>query len=226
MSCSTSLRASPRPTMMPDLVNTVGSSSLARCSRRSECEVARARPDRQIERRHGLEIVVEDVGPRLDDDVKRAVLAQEVRRQHLDRGSGRGGADGADHRGEMRRAAVRQIVAIDRGDDDMLETQLGDGVGDPLRLVRVESAGQPGLDVAEGAGARAGVAHDHHGGVLLRPALADIGAAGLLADGDEAVLAHDLARSRDSRRTPAPSPGSSPACAARPCRADAPFPDA
>ena len=50
--------------------------------------------------------------------------------------------------------------------------------------------GWPVRDVAEGAGAGAGVAHDHHGGVALRPALADVGAGGFLADRDEAVGAH------------------------------------
>ena len=49
-------------------------------------EVARAGPDREIERRHGLEIVVEHVGPRRHHGLGGAVLAQEVRRQHLDGG--------------------------------------------------------------------------------------------------------------------------------------------
>ena len=52
-------------------------------------EVARARADRRIEPRHGLEIVVEDVGPRRDHGLDRALLAQEVGRQHLDRRAGR-----------------------------------------------------------------------------------------------------------------------------------------
>ena len=65
---------------------------------------------------------------------------------------------------------------------------------DVVRLVRVERAGQSGAHVAEGAGARAGVAHDHEGGVRLGPAFADVGAAGFLAHGVQAVLAHDGAR--------------------------------
>ena len=91
----------------------------------------------------------------------------------------------------MLRAAVGEIVAVDRGDDDVGEPEFRRGFANMRRLVRIERAGQPGLDVAEGAGARAGVAHDHEGGVLLLPALADIGAAGLLADGMQAVGAHD-----------------------------------
>ena len=75
----------------------------------------------------------------------------------------------------------------------MGEAELLDRIGDVLGLVRVERARHAGVDVAEGAGAGAGVAHDHEGGVLLLPALADIGAARFLADRDELVLAHDRA---------------------------------
>ena len=38
MSWSTSFRSSPSPTMMPDLVNIVGSSSFTCCSSRSEAK--------------------------------------------------------------------------------------------------------------------------------------------------------------------------------------------
>jgi hypothetical protein len=65
------------------------------------------------------------------------------------------------------------------------------GFGDMLRFGRVERTGQPGLDVAEGAGPCAGVAHDHEGGVFLFPTLADIWAAGLLAHRVQIVIAHD-----------------------------------
>ena len=109
---------------------------MTRCSSRIECEIARARPHRQVVRRHGFEIVVEDVGPRRDDDLRGAVLAQEIRRQHFDRGRRAARADGADHRGEMRGAAVGEIVAVDRGDDDMGEAELCGGLGDVRRARR------------------------------------------------------------------------------------------
>src|ERR1700675_3663934 len=72
----------------------------------------------------------------------------------------------------------------------MAQSEFGDGIGDAGWLIGVERSGRAGGYVAERAGARAGVAHDHHGGVTLRPALADVGAGGFLADGGEAVLAH------------------------------------
>ncbi len=94
----------------------------------------------------------------------------------------------------MRSAAVVEIVAIDRRDHDMGKAELRHGLRDVLGFVRIEPARQAGLHVAERTGARAGVAHDHEGGVRLVPALADIGAAGFLADRVQAVLADDVAR--------------------------------
>ncbi len=146
-------------------------------------EIARARPHREVERGHGFQIMVEHVGLGFDHFFERAVLAQEIGGEHLDGGLRTAGADGAHGVGKMRSAAVGEIVAVDAGDDDMREAELGGRLRHVFRLGRVERARQPGLHIAEGAGARAGVAHDHEGGVLLLPALADVGAAGLLTHG-------------------------------------------
>ncbi len=185
---------------MPDLVNIVGRELLHPLQQPQRMEVARTGADPEIERGHRLEVVVVDVGRGLDDRLQRAVLAQEVRGQHLDGGLRRQRADGADGGREMRAAAVGKIVAVDRRDDDVIEPQLGHRLRHVLGLRRIERARQPGLDVAEGAGTRAGVAHDHHGGVAAGPALGDVGAARLLAHGDEAVLAQDCARLVELRR--------------------------
>jgi len=82
-------------------------------------EVARARPHREIERRHRFEIVVEHVGFRRDDDLDRAVLAQEIGREDFDRRVGSVPANGGDGVGEMLRAAVGEIVTVDRGNDNV-----------------------------------------------------------------------------------------------------------
>ena len=94
----------------------------------------------------------------------------------------------------MRGAAVGKVVAIDRGDDHMFQSQLGHRFGDLDRFIGVERTGQAGAHVAESAGTGAGIAHDHEGRVLLRPALANVGTAGFLANGHEFVLAHDTLR--------------------------------
>src|SRR3546814_19580107 len=90
--------------------------------------------------------------------------------------------------------AVGQVVTVDRGDDNMLQAELGDRETDIFRLHRIEAARTAGGDVAEGAGPRTGIAHDHEGGVLLCPAFADIRAAGLFTYGVKAVLPDNVAR--------------------------------
>ena len=64
-------------------------------------------------------------------------------------------ADCADGLGEVLGPAVGQAVAVDRGDDDVVEAELGQGVGDAPGLERVEGVGAAGGDVAEVAAAGA-----------------------------------------------------------------------
>ncbi len=73
-------------------------------------------------------------------------------------------------------------------------------------LVGVEGAGQAGPHVAECARARAGVAHDHEGGVLLVPALPDIGTARFLAYRVQLMRPHDVAGRRIAARNRRPDP--------------------
>ena len=82
---------------------------------------------------------------------------------------------------KMRRAAVGDVVAIDRGDDDVLQAERADGVGDARRLVEVERRRPPVRHGAIAARARADVAENHEGGGAVVPALADVRAARLLA---------------------------------------------
>ena len=137
--------------------------------------------------------MVEDVGPRGKDGFEGPLLAQKIRRQDLDRRRRRTGADRQNGAAKMLRAAVSEIVTIDRGNDDMGKAELGHGIGNMFWFVGIERARQTGLHVTEGAGPRAGIAQDHEGRVLLFPAFADIRAAGLFADGHKAVFTHDLA---------------------------------
>jgi hypothetical protein len=76
----------------------------------------------------------------------------------------------------------------------VLECEFGDRFGDTLGLTRIKRARYSCLHIAESAGAGAGVAHDHEGGVALGPALTDIRATGFFANRHEAVGANDRAR--------------------------------
>jgi hypothetical protein len=104
----------------------------------------------------------------------------------------------------MMRAAIGKIVAIDRRYDNVLKLEACHSATDPSRLVEIEMRWPPGRDVAESAGARADVAHDHHGCVPLLPALSDIRAGGLFANGMQAVFAHDGMRAIEARRAGSP----------------------
>ena len=157
--------------------------------------VARARADRRIEPRHGLEIVIIDVGARLDDRIDgRFALVAKVGRQDLDRRLRRVAAERLDHLHELRSTTVRQVVAIDRRHYDMLQPQFGRSNRDMLGLQRVDRARHARLHIAEGAGPCARVAQDHHRCVFLGPALPDVRTSRFLADGGEVELAHQSPR--------------------------------
>jgi hypothetical protein len=85
--------------------------------------------------------------------------------------------NGAKRYGIERGAAIGEIVAIDRGNHHVGKTELGDGIGQAAWLGVIQRERQPSLDVAEGAGARAHISHDHHGRVPRLPAFADVRAA-------------------------------------------------
>ena len=104
------------------------------------------------------------------------------------------GADALDAADELQGAAVVEVVAVDGRDHHVAQAELDHGVGEIVRLVRIDCAGLAGGDVAEGASTGADIAQDHHRRVLLRPAFADVRAAGLLADGMQPVLADDPVR--------------------------------
>ena len=104
--------------------------------------------------------------------------------EHLDARLRQLGLDRPDRRREVAGAAVGDVVAVDRGDDDVLELHLRRSLADAERL---ECVGRilrlAGVDVAVAAGAGARVAENLEGRRAAPPALGDVRAAGLLADG-------------------------------------------
>ena len=97
-------------------------------------------------------------------------------------------------------AAVLQVVAIDRRDDDVVQLELLDRVGHPLGLLRVHRSWASVRHRAVGAGACADVAQDHEGRGPVIPALADVRASRFLAHGVQVEVAHDRLESQVARR--------------------------
>src|SRR6185437_13523556 len=82
---------------------------------------------------------------------------------------------------EMLRAAVAQVVAIHRGDHDVAQAHVADGVREAQRLQRIGRFRPAVRDVAERTAARADFAQDHEGRGALGETLVDVRARGFLA---------------------------------------------
>ena len=144
-----------------------------------------------VQPRHRLHVVVEDFRRRFQHAVDRRQIAEEVGRQHFDDGPG-SLAHGQDAAAEVVGAAVGQVVARHRGDDDVPQAQPMGRLGDAGRFVVFEVVGPALGDRAEAARPGADVAEDHEGGGAAGVTLGPIGTAGVLADRLQAQLAQQL----------------------------------
>ena len=143
---------------------------------------------------HRLDVLREDLEPGVDHGLDVGRDALEIRDQGLDRGLRHQVLDGPHRGGEMRRAAVRQVVAVDGGQHDIAQTHQLHGARGVARLLGVEPAAWvAGVHRAETAGTGADLAHQHQRRGAGVPALADVRALGLFTDRRKAMLAHGAA---------------------------------
>jgi hypothetical protein len=92
-------------------------------------------------------------------------------------------------------AAIKHIIAIYGCNHDVVQAKLFDRIGHTTWFKHVQIFWWlAGCDIAECAGPRANLAHNHHRGVTLGPTFANIRTAGLFAHGGEFVFANDVAR--------------------------------
>ena len=170
---------------------------------------AGALADRLLEPLHGLEVVVEDVGPGVHDGPQPVVRAVEVGDQDLDAHARRASRASA----VIVSAKIREPPSGRSSRATLVTTtcsrpSCADRLGDAARLVVVEPGRPAGLDGAEPAGPGAGVAQDHDRGGALVPALPDVRAVGLLADRVEVQAAEQALEVVVvlARRHPRPDP--------------------
>src|SRR3954462_2942153 len=101
----------------------------------------------------------------------------------------------------MLSAAILEIVASDRGDDDVFEFHSLNCFRDALRLVFFQSVRLRRGYSAESAGPGAAIPRDHHGGCSLAPAFPAIGALRTLANRMQAQIGDErLGRKKDRIR--------------------------
>ena len=152
--------------------------------------VAERRPDPLEDARHGLDVVGQHLRPGLEHLAEQLGLAVEVRDEVLHPGVGVELVDRPHRLGVQPGAAVREVVAGDAGDGGVAEPHLLHRLRDPPRLVPVQRVRLAGVDLAEVAAPRALVAADQERRLPVLPALEDVGAAGLLAHGVQALGLH------------------------------------
>ena len=160
---------------------------------RQAAGVAGRRPHGALQAGHGLDVVVEHVGPNRRTAAaseSASPLASEI--NVSTRVSGQRSRIAATHRGHVGHPAVGEVVAGDHRQHGVSQAHARDRVGDTAGLVVGRGERLAGVDQAEPAGPRAPLAEHHERRGAVGPAVAEVRAAGLLADGDQAVVAHRL----------------------------------
>ena len=94
-----------------------------------------------------------------------------------------------DHRKD-RRATVTAFIAVDRGDDRVLQLHGFHGLRHAFGFAPIHQSGLAVFDVAEGAGACAYVTEHQEGGGAASPALAEVRAHCFFADSMQLFRAH------------------------------------
>ena len=210
---ATSSSVSPRPRIRPLLV--VRPARLGPRQHGQAAGVVGRWADGPLEAGHRLHVVVQHVGPGVEDRCRGPRPTLAVGDQDLDGGPRLAAADGSDRLGERGRPAVGEVVARHGRDDRVVEAHAGDGFGDPLGLVVIELQRLGRVDQAEPAGPGATLAVDHERGRAVGPALEDVRAAGVLADRDQLELAHRPLEPEVVGARCGPWPAASRACARR-----------
>jgi hypothetical protein len=135
--------------------------------------------------------VVEDVRTGIEHRSQRRLAPLEVRDEDLDAAPRDALAREPDRLGEDERPAVVEVVAVDGGDDRVLQPHPIDRFRDAAWFIDVERRRPPVRDGAVRTGARADVTQDHEGRCAVMPALADVRAMRVLAHGVELQVLHD-----------------------------------
>ena len=178
--------------MMPVLVAMSGPVAARAIEQFQRCAVAAARARHAIEPRHGLDVVIEHVRAGVEHRAQRRLDALEVGNQHLDAA-----------RRARARASARIVSAKMNAPPSARSSRSTEVITANCRPMRATaSATRAGSAVsssfgravrhgAVGAGARADVAEDHERRRAVVPALADVGAARVLAHGVQLQVLHD-----------------------------------
>ena len=134
-----------------------------------------------VEPRYCFHVVVENFGSRIDDAIQAVSMPDEIGGEDLDRCTG--SLSYSDHAAvKVLAAAIGQVVARDRGDNDVFEAESGGGLCDSLRFILLKAFGATARDRAKPARPSADVSEDHERGGFLGVALHAVWAFCILAN--------------------------------------------
>ena len=119
-------------------------------------------------------------------------IALRIGDQRLDPSQRPASADRLDALCDERHPTVGEIVAGHHRQHGVVEPHTVDRFGDPRRLTGVRLERLAGVDQAEAARSRAALPQHHERRCAVGPALGEVRAAGVLADGDEVEIADRL----------------------------------
>ena len=139
---------------------------------------------------NGFQVVVEDIRPGVHDDLEGFQAALEIRDEYFHGALRAKLPDPADDHGKDRRPAVAALVAVDAGDNSVLQIHGLDRLGDPLGFIPVQGAGLPVFHITELAGPGADIPQQQEGGSARAPAFTPVGAERFLADSMQGLILH------------------------------------
>jgi hypothetical protein len=141
-----------------------------------------------VEPRNCFGVVIQHIGPRREDHVKRLFIPAEVRYQNLNTSAWIELTDPIDRLREMKRAAIGQLVSIDASDDCVFDTELFYGFANVTRFVGVQRSRSPFAHRTKAAMSSTYVAQYHEGSGPLGPALEDVWAPSFLTNSVQAQV--------------------------------------
>ena len=162
---------------------------------RQAAGIPRARAHRSLQTGDSFDVVVEHVGAAGafgEQHAERRVVALRITDQSLDGGAGSCHADRFDARRNVRKTAITEVVARHHRQHRMRKVHLADSGRDPLRFIGGRCQWFLRVDQAEATRPGAALAQDHERRCAVRPAVTEIGAAGLLTHRHQSVVAHGL----------------------------------
>ena len=174
--------------------------------------VAESRTDPLEDPRNGLDVVCQHLGAGVEDLGEQVRTTGEVGDEHLDPAAGDVGVYTSNGLGVEPRSLVGEVVPGNAGHRRIAQSHPGDRLRDAPRLIAVELCRATGVDLTEVAPPGALVTADEEGGLPVLPALEDVRASGLLADGVQALVPHQFAQLGVLRAhvCPRPNPGRFP----------------